>query len=264
MRRRGTMNVSARFLLTFTVGWLLMGLTECHAVGQDNAIPPLIRRPEPGAPGQPTTNPLNKLAATGLAENGGSIANGVYTNSIYGFSLNIPPGWAVVPPPEPAPVTQDPAKAPIPGTSQTIRMILIVTENAPFKKNYERKSIQISVLQLGAPAGPNTGRDYLAFAENSAQEKGLNVQYLSRPKAVTINGRQLWKAKLDETINGTVQHIEQYAATDGRTLLQFMLVSPEAEGLRSMQPSIQSLRFKAAAQKVAAKKTPTKSSKQSK
>lgn len=241
-----------------------MGLTECHAVGQENAIPPLIRRPEPGAPGQPTTNPLNKLAATGLAENGGSIANGVYTNSIYGFSLNIPPGWAVVPPPEPAPVTQDPAKAPIPGTSQTIRMILIVTENAPFKKNYERKSIQVSVLQLGAPAGPNTGRDYLAFAENSAIEKGLKVQYLGSPKAVIINGRKLWKAQLHETINGTVQHIEQYAATEGRTLLQFMLVSPEAEGLKSMHPSMQSLRFQAAAQKVGAKKAPTKSNKQSK
>lgn len=258
------MSVSARWLLTFTLGWLLMGLAEGHAVGQGNAIPPLIRRPEPGAPGQPTTNPLNKLAATGLAENGGSIANGVYTNSIYGFSLNIPPGWVVVPPPASAPVTQDPAKAPIPGTSQTIRMILIVTENAPFKKNYERKSLQVSVLQLAAPAGPNTGRDYIAFAENSALEKGINVQYFGSPKAVIINGRKLWKAQLDETINGTAQHIEQYAATDGRTLLQFMLVSPEAEGLKSMHPSIQSLRFKAAAQKVAAKKAPTNGNKQSK
>ena len=258
------MSLSARLLLTFTLGWLLMSLAEGDAVGQGNAIPPLIRRPEPGAPGQPTTNPPNKLAATGLAENGGSIANGVYTNSIYGFSLNIPPGWVAVPPPAPAPVTQDPAKAPIPGTSQAIRMILIVTENAPFKKNYERKSIQVSVLQLGALAGPNTGRDYIAFAENSALEKGINVQYLGSPKAVIINGRKLWKAQLNETINGTVQHIEQYAATDGRTLLQFMLVSPEAEGLKSMHSAIQSLRFKAAAQKVAAKKAPTKSNKQSK
>jgi hypothetical protein len=264
MRRRWAMNVTARFLLTFTGGWLFMGLAEGHAVGQENAIPPLIRRPEPGAPGQPTTNPLNKLAATGLAENGGSIANGVYTNSIYGFSLNIPPGWVVVPPPEPAPVTQDPAKAPIPGTAQTIRMILIVTENAPFKKNYQRKSIQISVLQLSAPAGANTARDYIAFAENSAQEKGLNVQYLGRPEAVTINGKRLWKSNSNETINGTVQHIEQYVATEGRTLLQFMLVSPQVEGLKSMQPSIRSLNFKSVAQKVATKKAPTKSNKQSK
>ena len=241
-----------------------MGLAEGHAVGQENSIPPLIRRPEPGAPGQPTTNPLNKLAATGLAENGGSIANGIYTNSIYGFSLNIPPGWAVVPAPQPAPLPQDPGKDSIPGTAHPIRMILIVTENAPFKKNYERKSIQISVLQLGAPAGPHTARDYIAFAEKSAQEKGLSVKYIGSPAAVTIKGRQLWKAKLDETINGTVQHIEQYAATEGRTLLQFMLVSPEVEGLKSLQPSIQSLRFKADAQKVATKKAPAKSNKQSK
>ena len=241
-----------------------MACAKGYAAPQENTIPPLIRRPEPGAPGQPSTNPLNKLAPTGLAENGGSIANGVYTNSIYGFSLNIPPGWAAVPPPEPAPVTQDPAKAPIPGTSQTIRMVLIVTENAPFKKNYERKSIQVSVLQLGAPAGPTTARDYVAFAERSAQEKGLNVKYLGSPEAVTINGKQLWKVKSNETINGSVQHIEQYVATEGRTLLQFMLVSPEVEGLKSMQPSIRSLHFKDA-QKAATKKASTKkSNKQSK
>jgi hypothetical protein len=143
-------------------------------------------------------------------------------------------------------------------------MILIVTENAPLKKNYERKSIQISVLQLGAPAGPHTARDYLAFAEKTAQEKGLSVKFLGNPEPVTINGRQLWRAKMNETINGSVQHIEQYAATEARTVLQFMLVSPQAEGLKSLQPSIQSLRFKADAQKVAAKKAPAKSNKQSK
>lgn len=264
MRYRKTTNVSARFLLIATLGCLLMVGAEGRAAAQENAIPPLIRRPEPGAPGQPTTGPPRKLPPTGLAETGGSIANGVYTNSIYGFTMNIPPGWAVVPPPETTPVTQDSAKAPIPGTSQTIRMILIVTENAPFKKNYERKSIQISVLQLGAPAGPNTARDYVAFAERSAQEKGLNVKYLGSPEAVTINGKPLWKAKSDETINGTVQHIEQYVATEGRTLLQFMLVSPQVEGLKSMQPSIRSLHFKSDAQKVATKKAPTKSNKPSK
>ena len=264
MRRPGITLISGFFLLTPVLGCLLLFFAEGHAAAQDNTIPPLIRRPEPGSPGQPTTGPSNKLAATGLAENGGSIANGVYTNSIYGFSLNIPPGWVVVPPPQAAPVSQDPGKASLPGTTQTIRMILIATENAPLKKNYERKSIQISVLQLGAPAGPHTARDYLAFAERSAQEKGLNVKFLGNPEPVTINGRQLWKAKMNETINGTVQHIEQYAAAEGRTVLQFMLVSPQMEGLKTLHPSIQSLRFKADAQKVATKKAPAKSNKQSK
>jgi hypothetical protein len=260
MRHRKTTNVAAHLLLTSAVGCLLMAFADGHATAQDNTIPPLIRRPEPGSPGQPTSGPFNKLGATGLAENGGSIAYGVYTNSIYGFSLNVPPGWVVVPPPQPA--TPDSGKDSIPGTTQTIKMILIITENAPIKKNYERKSIQISVLQLGAPAGPHTARDYIAFAERSAQEKGLNVKFLGTPGPVTINGKQLWKAKMNETINGTVQHIEQYAATEGRTVLQFMLVSPQAAGLKSLQPSIQSLRFKDAATNAAAKKPAATKSKQ--
>ncbi len=262
MRHRKTTNVAAHLLLTSAVGCLLMAFADGHATAQDNTIPPLIRRPEPGSPGQPTSGPFNKLGATGLAENGGSIASGVYTNSIYGFSLNVPPGWVVVPPPQPAPVTPDSGKDSIPVTTQTIKMILIITENAPIKKNYERKSIQISVLQLGAPAGPHTARDYIAFAERSAQEKGLNVKFLGNPGPVTINGKQLWKAKMNETINGTVQHIEQYAATEGRTVLQFMLVSPQAAGLKSLQPSIQSLRFKDAATNAAAKKPAATKSKQ--
>ena len=263
MGHRKTMSVAAHLLLSSAVGCLLMAFVEGQAAAQDNTIPPLIRRPEPGRSGQlPTTGPLNKLASTGLAENGGSIANGVYTNSIYGFSLNIPPGWVVVPAPQPAPVTPDSGKDSIPGATQTIRIILIITENAPLKKNYERKSIQISVLQLGAPAGPHTARDYIAFAERTAQEKGLKVKYLGNPGPVTINGQQLWKAKMNETINGTVQHIEQYATTEGRTVLQFMLVSPQVEGLKSLQPSIQSLRFKDAATNGPANKPAAKKSKQ--
>lgn len=262
MCHRKTISVAAHLLLPSAVGCLLMAFADGHATAQDNTIPPLIRRPESGSPGQPTPGTFNKLAATGLAENGGSIANGVYTNSIYGFSLNIPPGWVVVPPPQPAPVTQDQGKDSSPGTTQTIRMILVTMENTPFKKNYERKSIQISVLQLGAPAGPHTARDYIVFAERSALEKGLKVKYLGSPEALTINGKQLWKTKSNETINGTVQHIEQYVASEGRTLVQFMLVSPEVEGLKSMQPSIQSLRFKDATTNAAAKKPAATKSKQ--
>ena len=85
--------------------------------------------------------PESKMMPTGIGAYGGSITQDVYTNSIYGFSLHIPPGWVVVP------VKTNLEKS-APGGAleshfQKTNAILIVTENAPLKKPYQRKSIQV-------------------------------------------------------------------------------------------------------------------------
>ena len=248
------MRLAARPLLTFAVLYCIVLVAEDSLVAESSATPPLFQPPQSGVPGQTPTGPPPQLTSTGLTENGGSIVNGVYTNSIYGFSLNIPPGWVVVPPPKTPPIATEGASQSLPKGAHPIRMFLIVTENAPFKKNYERKSLQISVVPLSAPSGPDTARDFLNFSERSAKQKGLAVQYQGDPEQITINGQRVCEAKLQETINGTVQHIEEYAVAAGRTVLQFMLVSPDPEGLKAMQPSIKSLRLEDATKKAPPKK----------
>jgi len=72
-----------------------------------------------------------KMMPTGIGAYGGSIEHDLYTNSTYGFSLKIPPGWVV------APVKTNLEKT-APGSAleshlQKTDAALIVTENAPLK-----------------------------------------------------------------------------------------------------------------------------------
>jgi hypothetical protein len=184
------------------------------------------------------------MTPTGLQASGGSIANDVYSNSIYGFSMKIPPGWVVLPSREPKVATQDAALL---KAAQISRPLLVITENAPLKKSNQRKNIQIIATRLRTSAGPNAAQDYLAFSQKTAKEKGMDVEYLGDPQEVTVNGQTLWKLASNEPSNGVVQHVEQYVITREPMLLQFFLVSPDEAGLKQLEPSIQSLEFKAMA-----------------
>ena len=246
---RYTMNIPRQFLRAWVVLCLLAAFAEPIAVAQANPAPPLTQGPPMRPSGQRPAGLPSRMVSTGLSENGGSISNGVYSNSIFGFSLNLPPGWPLAPIGDPVPLKREAGEPSAPSGKQTIRPILIVTENAPLKKSYERKSVQVLAMHLAVQPGPKSAEGFLAYSEKTAKEKGMPVEYLGSPEAVTINGRQLWKATLNETTAGGVQHIEQYVVTEGSTLLQFMLVSPDAAGLKSLEPTIQSLRFKEAAKK---------------
>lgn len=190
--------------------------------------------------------PSSRMAPTGLQASGGSIANDVYTNSIYGFSMKIPPGWVVVPSREPKVATQDAALL---KAAQISRPLLVITENAPMKKSNQRKNIQIIATRMRGPSSPTAAQDYLAYSQKTAKEKGMDVQYLGDPQEVTINGQSLWKLVSDEPSNGVVQHVEQYVTTREAILLQFFLVSPEESGLKQLEPYIQTLDLKPMAPK---------------
>jgi hypothetical protein len=90
LRFRDVRTASSVFL---AVGCLLSALTATDGFAQPNAAPlPMIPSPPAASAG-----PSSKFVPTGLEANGGSISSGVYSNSIFRFSLQIPPGWAVVP-----------------------------------------------------------------------------------------------------------------------------------------------------------------------
>ena len=258
--RNATLATNMRTHLHLLCTYLLAG---CLVVGmrlpssaQSSSTPlppqraPLGPNDAPGAQG-------SKMTPTGLAANGGSMAHDVYTNSTYGFSLKVPPGWAVVPPKD-APIASKSVDATLSKAAQLNRTLLIVTENFPMKKSYERKSIQIVATHLLQPPTAGTAQDYLNYSKKNAKEKGMPVEYLGDPKEVTIGGHKLARINLNESTSGVVQHIEQYVVTLSGSLIQFMLVSPDEKGLKDLEPSIQSLEFKEAAQKPSAKKTTRK------
>ena len=212
----------------------------------------------PPAPGQapPPAGQKATVLPTGLSASGGSIVNGVYTNSIYGFSLHIPAGWAVIPP--------QAAKIPQAGTSQPdadrqrTQVVLVMTENAPLKKSVERKGLQIVSMQLAAPADSSAAEGYIAYSQRMAKEKGMQIEYKGSPEKTTISNQEFVKVALEETSDTSVQHIEQYVTTRGRALLQFFLISPDAAGLQGLEPVMQSLEFKTPTPKKPGPRKPAK------
>lgn len=137
---------------------------------------------------------------------------------------------------------------------QALRVLLVVTENAPQKRSYQRRSMQVTATKLTAQAGPATAEGYLTYSRKTAKEQGMAVEYLDDPKEVTIHGRKLSEIDLKSNTSGGLQHVEQYVTVEKDELLQILLVSPDEAGLKDLQPYIQSLRFKPAA-KPAAKST---------
>jgi hypothetical protein len=240
-----------------TICLLTAGL-EIHSSGQTNAAAPPVQSAPAGPGGAPAVALPSRMRPTGLESNGGSIANGVYTNSIYGFSMKTPPGWAVVPSKDPTPANSDSGDSVLLKAARISRTLLVMTENAPLRKAFQRKSIQILATRLMGEPGPTSAQDYLTYSQNTAKEKGMAVEYLGSPQEVTVKGQKLWMVASNETISGAVQHVEQYVITRQAILLQFFIVSPEEAGLKDLESSIQSLEFKPLPQKPSPKRSSKK------
>jgi hypothetical protein len=172
----------------------------------------------------------------------------VYSNSIYGFSLTLPLGWPFAPVPKKVEVAvEDKTNSAIAKHLQITRVLMIATENAPFKKGNQRKSIQVVATQLAAKPVAGAEIDFIRFSENAAREKHMRVEYLGEPEELMIHGHKFGKIRLNDSSSaaesGGVLHVEQYVALQNQVMLQFLLVSPDDAGLQDLQPYIQTLKF---------------------
>ena len=183
------------------------------------------------------------MIPTGLAANGGSLVHDVYTNTIYGFSLKTPPGWVVVPPKPGSEVNLKGADPELAKQVQSNQIILLMTENAPMKKPYQRKSLQIIATHMISPE-TGSAEGYLTYSQKTAREKRMAVEYVNAPAEITINGQKLWWNKMKMDTAGGPQVADQYAVMQGPYLLQFFFVSPDEAGLKSLQTSVESLDIK--------------------
>ncbi len=224
----------------------VFALISCFA---QHPSTPAVHPQAQAAPGEPPNSPASKLRPTGLEANGGSITAGVYTNSIYGFSLQVPPGWVVAPTTDSQPIKPANGQSLSTTTRQTNRVLLLLTENAPFKKSYLRRSIQVTATRLIAKPLPASGEEFLVYSQKTAKERSMPVEYIGDPKEVNIKGRALWEIGFNDKTSGVLQHANQYVALEKDVLLQFFLVSPDEAGLKDLQPYIQSLHFKAGSKK---------------
>jgi hypothetical protein len=230
---------TASMMVCFSAGALFPGSAASQAQLPPQETPSPATRPEQPGPRPPNS----RMTPTGLSANGGAIAHDVYTNSIYDFSMKLPPGWVVVPPQAGSEVNLQGTDPELAKQAQTNRILLLMTENLPMKKNFQRKSIQVIATRMISPQ-TGSAQDYLIFSQKTAKEKQMAIEYPSAPEEVTINGQKLWWNKMKMNTGGGPQVANQYVVMQGPYLLQFFLVSPDEDGLKSLQPTIQSLDIK--------------------
>ena len=180
----------------------------------------------------------------------GVISGNIYTNQFFGFSLEIPVGWkaaenaalqALAEKNKRALAHEDPAFTQYARGEEVDSPLLILGERAVWKEGHHRL-IQIVSTDLSARPGEPSAEDFLNFWARISAEKGDGREYDGRLETVVVDGRELWKAHFTQATS-IVWHETQLALIVKKHAVQFILISPDEEGLQGLEPLLKTLHF---------------------
>jgi len=95
---------------------------------------------------------------------------------------------------------------------------------------------------VSARRGTASAEEFLAFTADMNRKKGLAAQYVTNPEPMKIGGRILWKAYFNQRSN-VMWRAVNIATVEKKHVLQFILMSPDEDGLRSLESLVRTLRF---------------------
>lgn len=181
----------------------------------------------------------------------GSISGNVYTNPFFGISLEIPEGWKVADSVRAQAAQEkrrDEFKEQQPDIARfaahaEVNMPLLVIGEA-LKRG---RRLMIVSTNISTRPGPASAEEYLKYVATISKEKGLSAEYAGTMEQVMIGGHALWKAHFTET-NGMPWYGEHFAVIEKKHVLQFVLYSPDQDGLRAMEGMMRTLHFEPWAQ----------------
>jgi hypothetical protein len=188
-----------------------------------------------------------------VRSDGSTITGSHYWNPYFGFSIELPKGWVIVPQQEVETMQKKNVESMTKNDPELVeeaaraRMVsappLVVVENDPRKEGFERRGVELLASDVSGEAGPLSGDAFFKAAAQMMREKKLPVEYTGALEKVNIEGRTLWKAKLKETTNGHVQYVRQYVAILKKCAVQYLLIGPDDAGLEDLESVIQTLHF---------------------
>lgn len=164
----------------------------------------------------------------------GTISSGIYTNEFFEFSIEIPAGW-------------DPELAKLGQRAEINAPLLMMIETLPWvdgKHRYVRiLSTDASWLREALSA-----EEFLRFTADTNRKFGLSAEYVTKPEPIQLGGRTAWKAYFNQhepVPQGAVRwYSVNVAVVSKKHILQFILESPDEEGLRSLEKVLRAVRFK--------------------
>jgi hypothetical protein len=181
----------------------------------------------------------------------GSISENIYSNHFFGFSIEIPVGWkaadnaglkALAEKQKQALAKQDPAFTQFARGDEVESPLLVLGELEPWKGGPHRRLIQILSTDVSARPGPLSAEEFLNFVARMSAEHNLPAKYDETLEKVMLGGRELWKAHFTQS-SSVVWHETQFAIIEKKHVVQFILMSPDEEGLRTLEPVMKTLHF---------------------
>jgi len=181
----------------------------------------------------------------------GSISDNVYTNPFFGISLEIPTGWKVADSVRAQAVQEkrgDEFKRQRPdiatfATEAEVNMPLLIM-GEPSKLG---RRLIIASTNISTRPGPASAEEYLKYVAATSEEKGLPAEYGPTMEQVMVGGRALWKAHFTQT-SSTVWYGVHFAIIEKKHILQFVLYSPDQDGLSELEAVMRTLHFELWAQ----------------
>jgi hypothetical protein len=185
----------------------------------------------------------------------GSIAGNIYSNTFFGFSLEIPEGWKVADDAALKALTernievlsQQPQGATYARNSEVDSPLLIMGEREPAKGGQHRRMLQILCTDVSERPGQLSADGFLKFEAEANIRIGTGAEYSDTLEQVTLGGREFWKVYFTRK-SSILWHGAHFATIDKTHVLQFVLLSPDEEGLRQLEAVLRTLHFEMRAQ----------------
>jgi hypothetical protein len=185
----------------------------------------------------------------------GSIADHIYTNSYFRFSLEVPEGWKVasnaalrsLSERKKQLLAQMPRKDRYATDNEVDSPLLIMSQLEPTKDGQHSRMFQIFCTDISAVPGQPSAEGFLKLLAEASPEISPGREYSNTMEQLTVDGREFWR--LNFTQQGSILWQGSHLASiQKRHILQFVLLSPDEDGLHKLETILRTVHFQAQSQ----------------
>jgi hypothetical protein len=182
----------------------------------------------------------------------GTVSEDIYTNDFFEFSIEVPPGWKVVDnaryqklneQARDLAAKQDSELAELGRGTEINAPLLIMGEIKTRMGGKQRRLVQVLSTDVSNRPGTASAEQFLTFIAELNIRKGLPVEYVTKPEQVEFGGRTGWKAYFTQR-SSTMWYGVNFVTVEKNHILQFILLSPDEDGLRSLETVLKTVQFR--------------------
>ena len=181
----------------------------------------------------------------------GSIADHIYTNAYFGFSLEVPEGWKVASNEALRSLSernkqflaQMPKMKRYATNDEVDSPLLIMGLRQPTKDGQHTQMLQVCSTDISAVPGQPSADGFLKLVAEAYPGR----EYADTLQLITMGGKEFWRLNFTQQ-SSVLWHGSHLAAIEKQHVLQFVLLSPDEDGLHKLEAILHTVHFQAQSQ----------------